>query len=191
MVSVLSRLRRLAIGLQAQVRGWQARKQFTEMRREKAATLIQARVRGFVAKRAFEKDMRRLVICQNLVRKYFAKKELKKLKIEAKSVSKQRELNKGLENKIISLQQRLTEAKSENKELRNQATKGAELTEELVKMKKAEEESKARGGRIRELEEELRVVKAELQQEKEEKVDLVTEKVREEEEWAARDEARR
>ena len=36
----------------------------------------------------------------------------------------------------------------------------------------------ARGGRIRELEEELRVVKAELQQEKEEKVDLVTEKVR-------------
>ena len=37
----------------------------------------------------------------------------------------------------------------------------------------------ARGGRIRELEEELRVVKAELQQEKEEKVDLVTEKVRE------------
>ena len=34
-----------------------------------------------------------------------------------------------------------------------------------------------RGGRIRDLEEELRVVKAELQQEKEEKVDLVTEKV--------------
>ena len=119
-VRKFTRLRRLAIGLQAQVRGWQARRQFTEMRREKAATLIQARVRGFVAKRAFDKDMRRLVICQNLVRKYFAKKELKKLKIEAKSVSKQRELNKGLENKIISLQQRLTEAKSENKELRNQ-----------------------------------------------------------------------
>ena len=67
------------------------------------------------------------------------------------------------------------------------------MTEELVKMKKAEEESKvetlfnwrfdflllqARGGKIRDLEEELRVVKAELQQEKEEKVDLVTEKVR-------------
>ena len=38
-------------------------------------------------------------------------------------------------------------------------------------------ELQARGGRIRDLEEELRVVKAELQQEKEEKVDLVTEKV--------------
>ena len=82
--------------------------------------------------------------------------------------------------------------------------KGAELTEKIGKMKKAEEESKARiyslmnkchsvlilntcyinslgfqvrGGRIRDLEEELRLVKAELQQEKEEKVDLVTEKV--------------
>merc|ERR1719410_1225693 len=186
-----SRLRRLAVGLQAQVRGWQARKQFLEMKREKAATIIQARVRGFVAKRAFDKDMRRLVMCQNLVRKYFAKKELKKLKIEAKSVSKQRELNKGLENKIISLQQRLTEAKAENKELRNQVEKGAELTEEIGKMKKAEEESKVRGGKIRDLEEELRLVKAELQQEKEEKVDLVTEKVRGEEEWAAREEARR
>merc|ERR1719336_1678895 len=186
-----SRLRRLAVGLQAQVRGWQARKQFQEMKREKAATIIQARVRGFVAKRAFDKDMRRLVMCQNLVRKYFAKKELKKLKIEAKSVSKQRELNKGLENKIISLQQKLTEAKTENKELRNQVEKGAELTEEIGKMKKAEEDSKVRGGKIRELEEELRVVKAELQQEKEEKVDLVTEKVRGEEELAAREEARR
>ena len=123
-VRKFTRLRRLAIGLQAQVRGWQARKQFTEMRREKAATLIQARVRGFVAKRALEKDMRSLIICQNLVRKYFAKKELKKLKIEAKSVSKQRELNKGLENKIISLQQKLTEAKTENKELRNKVTMG-------------------------------------------------------------------
>jgi|ERR1712192_219508 len=44
---------------------------------------IQARVRGFIARLAFEKNIRRLVICQNLVRKYLAKKELKELKIEA------------------------------------------------------------------------------------------------------------
>ena len=54
-----------------------------------------------------------LVQCQ--VRRHQARKQFKKLKIEAKSVSKQRELNKGLENKIISLQQRLTEAKAENR----------------------------------------------------------------------------
>ena len=50
-----------------------------------------------------------------------ARKELKNLKIEAKSVSKQRELNKGLENKIISLQQRHTESKDEIKVLRAKA----------------------------------------------------------------------
>ena len=76
---------------------------------------IQAWMRGFLAKRRYKMDLRRVVICQNLVRKYAAKKELKKLKIEAKSISKQRELNKGLENKIMLLQQRLTESKDELK----------------------------------------------------------------------------
>merc|ERR1719394_1494828 len=116
------------------------------MRREKAAIKIQARVRGRQARQAYLADIHKVILTQNAVRKFFAKKELKKLKIEAKSVSKQRELNKGLENKIISLQQRLTEAKAENKELRNQVEKGAELTEEIGKMKKAEE---ARSGTLR------------------------------------------
>ena len=109
---------------------------------------------------------------------------MKKLKIEAKSVTHQKELNKGLENKIISLQQRLTDAKADNKSLRSQVEKGAGLGEELIKFKKAEEESKIKGNRIKELEEELRLVKAELEHERDEKVDLVTEKVRSEEEWA-------
>ena len=64
--------------------------------------------------------MKQIVLVQCTIRRHQARKQFKKLKIEAKSVSKQRELNKGLENKIISLQQRLTEAKAENKELRNQ-----------------------------------------------------------------------
>ena len=123
-------------------------------------------------------------MAQAAVRRHFAKKELKKLKIEAKSVNHQRELNKGLENKIISLQQRLTEAKDESKSLRKQVEKGAGLGEELAESKKTEEESKSRGNRIKELEEELRSVKAELEHERDEKVDLVSEKVRSEEEWA-------
>ena len=45
---------------------------------------------------------------QNLIRRYLAKKEYKRLKIEAKSVEHQKKLNLGLENKIISLQQQLT-----------------------------------------------------------------------------------
>ena len=61
--------------------------------------------------------------------------------------------------------------------LRSKGQKDAELGCEVAKLRKAEEESKARGAKVRDLEEELRIVKAELQHEKEEKVDLVTEKV--------------
>eukprot|EP00092_Neocalanus_flemingeri_P009668 GFUD01010409.1.p1 GENE.GFUD01010409.1~~GFUD01010409.1.p1 ORF type:complete len:1838 (+),score=622.26 GFUD01010409.1:290-5803(+) len=178
------KMRKLAIGLQAQIRAWRARREYGEMRRNKAALTIQTRVRGWLQRKRYQKSLRMIVMAQSAVRRHFAKKELKKLKIEAKSVNHQRELNKGLENKIISLQQRLTEAKEESKSLRSKVEKGAELSGELVKFKKTEEESKIKGNKIKELEEELRSVKAELAHETDEKVDLVTEKVRSEEEWA-------
>ena len=178
------KMKKLAIGLQAQIRAWRARREFGEMKREKAAIMIQTRVRGWLQRRRYQKALRRIIVAQAAVRRYFAKKYLKKLKIEAKSVSHQKELNKGLENKIISLQQRLTEAKEENKALKTQVQKGAGLGEELAKLQKTEEESKSKSNRIKELEEELRSVKADLEHERDEKVDLVTEKVRSEEEWA-------
>ena len=43
------------------------------------------------------------------MRCFFARKELKQLKIRAKTVEHQRSLNKGLENKIISMQQKISE----------------------------------------------------------------------------------
>ena len=178
------KMKKLAIGLQAQIRAWRARREFGEMKREKAAIMIQTRVRGWLQRRRYQKAIRRIIVSQAAVRRYFAKKELKKLKIEAKSVSHQKELNKGLENKIIGLQQRLTEAKEENKALKTKVEKGAGLGEELAKLQKTEEESKSKSSRIKELEEELRSVKADLEHERDEKVDLVTEKVRSEEEWA-------
>jgi len=178
------KMRLLAIGLQAQIRAWRARREFGELKRNHAALIIQTRVRGWLARKRYQKSLRSIVMAQSAVRRHFAKKELKKLKIEAKSVNHQRELNKGLENKIISLQQRLTDAKENNKALRSQVEKGAGLSEELVKFKKVDEDSKAKGNRIKELEEELRSVKAELEHERDEKVDLVTDKVKSEEEWS-------
>ena len=178
------RLRRLAIGLQSQIRAWRARREFGELRRNRAALLIQTCARGWLQRRRFHKTIRQVVMVQCAVRRYFAKKELKKLKIEARSVNKQKELNKGLEIKIVSLQQRLNEMKAENKDLKTQVEKGAGLGEEVEKLKKTEEDSKAKSVKIKDLEEELRKVKSELQNEKDEKVDLVTEKIRSEEENA-------
>merc|ERR1712083_92548 len=89
-------------------------------------------------------------------------------KIEAKSISHQKELNKVLENKIISLQQRLSETKEESKALKATVEKEAGLREELVKLQKTEEEeSKSKSNRIKKLEEELRSVKTDLEKERE------------------------
>ena len=178
------RLRRLAVGLQSQIRAWRARREFGELRRNKAALTIQTCVRGWLQRRRFNKTIRQVVMVQCVVRRYFAKKELKQLKIEARSVNKQKELNKGLEIKIVSLQQRLNEMKEENKDLKTKVEKGAGLGQEVEKLKKTEEDSKAKTVKIKDLEEELRKVKSELQNEKDEKVDLVTEKIRSEEEHA-------
>lgn len=73
------------------------------------AIIIQKTVRRFLTRRRYLRAMRGLVTVQGLVRCFLARRQLRKLKIEAKSIEHQKKLNKGLENKIISLQQKLTE----------------------------------------------------------------------------------
>jgi hypothetical protein len=46
-------------------------------------------------RRRYKADRRRVVLVQGAVRRWAARKQLKKLKIEAKSVEHQRQLNKG------------------------------------------------------------------------------------------------
>jgi len=169
--------KRMVIRLQAHIRAFRARKEYRVLLENKSATIIQKYVRRWLARTYYKRDMKHIVIVQSAIRRKFARKLFKKLKIEAKSVERQKELNKGLENKIISLQQRLTESIAENKSLKQKVEAGANLSSELEKAKKIEDEFKTRADRIKSLEEELRQVRAELQKEKEEKVDLVTEKV--------------
>ncbi|XP_023346173.1 unconventional myosin-Va, partial [Eurytemora carolleeae] len=183
-ISKYRRLRNLVIQLQAHIRAYRARQEYKQLRQEKAAVIIQKNAKGWIARLKYRRALKRIVVVQSAVRRTLAKKQFKKLKIEARSVAKQKELNKGLENKIISLQQRLTEAKEDNKALKLKVEAGVGLSAELDKLKKTEDESKSRAERIKQLEEELRQTRSELQHEREEKVDLVTEKVRGEEEIA-------
>lgn len=48
-----------------------------------------------------------------------AKRQYKKLRIEARSIEHVKKLNKGLENKIISLQQKIEDLNKVNNELKN------------------------------------------------------------------------
>lgn len=71
---------------------------------ERAAVLLQARVRGWLAREAYGRVRAAVVLMQCCVRRRAAKRELLKLKTEARSVERYRELNKGMEVKLMQLQ---------------------------------------------------------------------------------------
>lgn len=74
---------------------------------ERAAVLLQARVRGWSARRAYGRLCAAVVFAQCCVRRKAAKRELLKLKTEARSADRYRELNKGMEVKLMQLQLRV------------------------------------------------------------------------------------
>uniref|UniRef100_A0A672IWT3 Methyl-CpG binding domain protein 3b n=1 Tax=Salarias fasciatus TaxID=181472 RepID=A0A672IWT3_SALFA len=73
---------------------------------EKAAVLLQARVRGWLARQAYRRLRAAVVFMQCCVRRKAARRELLQLKTEARSVERYRELNKGMEVKLMQLQLR-------------------------------------------------------------------------------------
>ncbi|GFO26379.1 unconventional myosin-va, partial [Plakobranchus ocellatus] len=99
--------------LQAHVRALFARRRYMELLQKRKAIVIQTAVRGFVQRSKFRRVMRGIVLVQSHFRRRKARVQLKILKVEAKSVDHIKRVNKGLENKIIELQQRLDEKVSE------------------------------------------------------------------------------
>ena len=73
---------------------------------ERAAVLLQSTVRGWLARLAYRRVRAAIVLMQCCVRRRAARRELLKLKAEARSVEKFRELNKGMEVKLMQLQLR-------------------------------------------------------------------------------------
>lgn len=73
---------------------------------EQAAVLLQSAVRGWLARQAYRRVRADMVLMQCCVRRRAARRELVKLKAEARSVEKFRELNKGMEVKLMQLQLR-------------------------------------------------------------------------------------
>uniref|UniRef100_A0A7N6BHQ1 Methyl-CpG binding domain protein 3b n=1 Tax=Anabas testudineus TaxID=64144 RepID=A0A7N6BHQ1_ANATE len=95
-------IRQATITIQAFTRGTLAR----QRHRLRAAVLLQARVRGWLAREAYRRVRAAVVLMQCCVRRRAAKRELMKLKTEARSVERYRELNKGMEVKLMQLQLR-------------------------------------------------------------------------------------
>uniref|UniRef100_A0A671WM53 Methyl-CpG binding domain protein 3b n=1 Tax=Sparus aurata TaxID=8175 RepID=A0A671WM53_SPAAU len=99
-------IRQATITIQAFTRGTLERRRYRLLVAERAAVLLQARVRGWLARRAYRRVRAAVVFMQCCVRRRAARRELLKLKTEARSVEKYRELNKGMEVKLMQLQLR-------------------------------------------------------------------------------------
>lgn len=73
------------------------------------AVVIQSLVRGWLVRKKHLRFVQSVIKCQCAVRRHLAKNRFKELKREARSMEHMKKLNKGLENKIISMQQRIGE----------------------------------------------------------------------------------
>ncbi|KAM7314396.1 unconventional myosin-Va [Ixodes scapularis] len=166
-------LRLLVLHLQCRIRGMYARLRFMELRRHAASIVIQKNVRCWLARRKYERDVCSVVVCQSSVRRWLAKKELRKLKIEAKSVEHVKKLNKGLEKKIISLQQKIEELVKENKTFKAQEEDLRSLSVKMELAKNAENNLKLSNNKITLLEETLASLQAEMRHVLAEKAELV------------------
>jgi len=163
-------IRRSVLGLQKRARGMLARRLCDQLRYNAKAIIIQRWVRGWLARRRFFHQMKRLVLAQSVVRRFLARRRLRKLKAEARSVEHVKKLNVGLENKIISLQQRIGELMKEMQRMKGTQGDLSVTKQQLEKLKAAEVISRKLPERISELEEELRIAKDQLRSEIDDKV---------------------
>ncbi|XP_070688977.1 unconventional myosin-Va [Pempheris klunzingeri] len=111
-------IRQATVTIQAFSRGTLARRRYRLLVAERAAVLLQVRVRGWLARQAYRRVRAAVVFMQCCVRRRAARRELLKLKTEARSVERYRELNKGMEVKLMQLQLRADQEARESAALR-------------------------------------------------------------------------
>uniref|UniRef100_A0A665WQM8 Methyl-CpG binding domain protein 3b n=1 Tax=Echeneis naucrates TaxID=173247 RepID=A0A665WQM8_ECHNA len=111
-------IRQATVTIQAFTRGTLVRRRYRELLAERAAVLLQARVRGWLARQMYRRVRAAVVFMQCCVRRRAARRELLKLKSEARSVERYRELNKGMEVKLMQLQLRADQEVGDSSALR-------------------------------------------------------------------------
>jgi myosin-5 len=140
--------------------------------------MIQKMVRGFLARRRYLRARKSIVLLQCCWRRWLARRQYKALRLEARSIEHVKNLNKGLENKIISMQQRIEEMNKELIPLRQKQNDYAELKTQCEANRGLANELKVSVGRIGELELLVKQLQTQLDRERDEKMDLVQERER-------------
>ncbi|XP_012524245.1 unconventional myosin-Va isoform X2 [Monomorium pharaonis] len=171
-------VKRTILGLQTRGRGNMARARFRMMKDHAAATVIQRFARGYLVRMACKKKLRDIITVQSCIRKRQAKKVFRQLKAEARSVEHVKSLNKGLEMKIITLQQKINEMAKDTQLLKNVQNEMIDLKCKLDGLKSVDVENKKLNGVVQDKERELKRMEEILQQEKDEKMDILHDKER-------------
>uniref|UniRef100_A0AAY5KNP7 Myosin VAa n=1 Tax=Esox lucius TaxID=8010 RepID=A0AAY5KNP7_ESOLU len=159
-----------ALVMQTILRAYMARQKYQGLLRNHKAVFIQKHVRGWLARQRYKRSLRAIVYLQCCIRRMKAKKELKKLKIEARSVEHFKKLNVGMENKIMQLQRKIDEQTKDNRLISERlngletshALESEKLKIEVSKLKGIEEEAKNNANRVTSLLEELERLRKDL-----------------------------
>lgn len=109
-------------------------------------------------RRTFRADVKHVVYLQSCIRRRLARKRLKGLKAEARSVSKFKEISYRLENKVVELTQNLQKRTEEKKELQSKLN---EVEQKLQTWMTRHEDADSRA---KQFQSELVIVQAELSQ---------------------------
>lgn len=82
---------------------------FLQFLQHHRAMIIQKYVRGWLQRRKFNRARVAAITIQCAYRRVLAKRQLKQLKIEARSAEHFKKLNTGMENKIVQMQRKMDE----------------------------------------------------------------------------------
>ncbi|GCC31177.1 hypothetical protein chiPu_0009634 [Chiloscyllium punctatum] len=121
-------IRNATVTIQAYTRGRFVRRVYHELLRQHKASIIQKYVRGWIARKRFSRIRNAVIYLQCCYRRMKARRELKTLKIEARSVEHYKKLTSGMENKVVQLQrkvdvQRVLDLEKENTLLKDEKDK--------------------------------------------------------------------
>ncbi|XP_052393101.1 unconventional myosin-Vb isoform X3 [Carassius gibelio] len=162
------RTRRAVITIQAFARGMFVRRLYQEFLLHHKAMIIQKTVRGWLVRKKYLHARNAAIVIQCFYRRVRAKRQLKQLKIEARSAEHFKNLNVGMENKIVQLQKKMDNKSKEYKTQNEQLiVTNTALGSEVTKLQKELETLRTRqtaGTQVTSLQEELEKLRVELQE---------------------------
>ncbi|XP_069043010.1 unconventional myosin-Vb isoform X1 [Lepisosteus oculatus] len=160
-------VRQAVITIQAFARGMFTRRIYQEFLLHHKAVIIQKTVRGWLERKKFQRARNAAITIQCAYRRLQAKRQLKQLKIEARSAEHLKKLNIGMENKIVQLQRKMDEQSKEHKAQTEQlAAANSTFATEVGKLQKELELFRSRQGdsnQLSSLQEEVERLRAELE----------------------------